>query len=247
MSVNLTPAARGAVVAVIAVTGLLAAGVSAHADTSRSPRDPHFIDPQFNNQATLDRSQIPSEKLEADRKVLSRPAPPPQAIAPEDLPLSKSDLQTLKSDASTLAADIWCGNWLSDPNAVSLSQIKYGGGYLVGWTAPDPYNPNDDLWWQPLSGVSGANNVRYGWSKMYDVTDGTSRFLVNSQITTGWWDTSDNPHFCGWGSALARTISSEGKAYTAGVRQGQAVYIRAHGKPNYPGTGWIYPSGRWAL
>ncbi|NRQ39974.1 hypothetical protein HII36_50330 [Nonomuraea sp. NN258] len=229
----------------VAVTGVLASNVAAHADAPITPGDPELVDPQFNNERG--RVQVSAEKLEAERKILGAPAPAPRKIAPEDLPLNESDRATARSgDAGLLAADVWCGNWLSDPNAVTLTDVSYGGLSLYTWRAPTG-NVNDDLWWQPVMATSASNGIRYGWSKIYDVVHSTGRFLINSQVTTGWWDNSSNPHFCGWGSSLARTVSSEAAAYTAGVRQTEATYIRGHGKPNYSGTGWLYPSTKTAF
>ncbi|MGP3965823.1 hypothetical protein ACTWPT_58765 [Nonomuraea sp. 3N208] len=239
------PLADGLAAVSITVAGLVALAVpsSANADTSRP------VDPQFNDKTSL----VSPQNREADEKVLNIPAPKPQPIAPEELPLNESDLRAARSgvgaqDVSIQAADIWCGSWLSDPGAISLQSITryYAGEYY--WDAPSPHGAQANLTWHPIAATAATNGVRYGWSKMYPVDINViSQFLFDAQVTTGWWDNSSNPHFCGWGSSLARTVTGTNAAYTAGVRQSEATYVRAHGKPSYPGQAWAYLSERTAF
>ncbi|MBB6546141.1 hypothetical protein [Nonomuraea rubra] len=227
------PLANGLAVVSVAATGLLGIAVpgAASAETSRPE------DPQFSNNARL----VSPELRKAEQEVLNAPAPAPQPIAPEDLPLNDSERRAARSDVSIQAADVWCGSWLSNPGAVTLEAVThyYAGEYY--WDAPSPEGAQQNLTWRPIAGTVSSNSVRYGWSKMFPVDmNRISTFLFDAQITTGWWDNSGNPHFCGWGSNLARTIVGTDAAYTAGVRQSEATYIRAHGKPSYPGQAWEY-------
>ncbi|MFC3979130.1 hypothetical protein [Streptosporangium jomthongense] len=167
-------------------------------------------------------------------------APAPRPISAEDLPLKEEDKPSAtnraRGDASMLAADIYCGNWLSDPGSATFSSNRVGVAgtvYNGGGTNSDGYV--EYFRSQVNDGVLSANGITFGWSKSYNdyVPGGTP---PNDRVTTGWWDNAGDPHFCGWGSALGRTITSPNTAYTAGIRKNEATYIRAHSDWN--GAWW---------
>ncbi|WP_449062025.1 hypothetical protein [Planomonospora algeriensis] len=180
------------------------------------------------------------------------PAPAPQPIPLDELPLNEKDKRLVKEtngaslsaatgDAkadtavSLAAATTWCGNWLADPaNASNASAVS---GTEMRWPRADSSNPQGLLfwWWRVNQGT--ASGATFGWSKVYH-EDGYQ--IQGARITTGWWDTSGDPHFCGWGSSQYRSLDDWGdwvyRSYTAGVRKTEASYIRAH----FYHDGWDY-------
>lgn len=171
--------------------------------------------------------------------ILEEAAPAPKPIPLEELPLTEADKSSMsgaqRALQSAAAADVWCGSWLSDPGAVSLTSTRSPISTAARYDFA--VNPGGLLGhWQVNDGKAVANGVTYGWSKAYSDLSPTSAAPAE-RITTGWWDTASSPHFCGWGDSQYRSVESTSTSYTAGVRQAEATYIRAHG---YVDGGWYY-------
>ncbi|GIH62942.1 hypothetical protein [Microbispora siamensis] len=186
-----------------------------------------------------------SDRL-AELEVLKRPAPAPRPIAPEDLPLNEKDkasasLQRSSEAVSAVAAaDVWCGSWLSDPGAVELQSVNSPLDLDGVYYYPNSWGP---FKWQNNDGIA-PDGKRYAWTKMYETVMGEFYNYPDKRVTTGWWDNSNNPHFCGWGSNLYRNVYSTNEAYSAGIRKDQATFVRAHGYVY--DSGWLYTSHKTA-
>ncbi|MBB4918726.1 hypothetical protein [Streptosporangium saharense] len=151
-----------------------------------------------------------------------------QAVS-DPAPVSKGDSPG-GADASLLAATVTCGSGgVSDPETLGVAGTNLAGSH---------YNSNgtSDLYVKVATTRSGTT---YGWTK-----DVYYNPAVNEQITTGWWDNSGNPHWCGWNGNQYRTVLSTDGAYTSAVRKDQATYIRGHVNPydfeNGKHLGWQY-------
>ncbi|MER6949563.1 hypothetical protein ABT294_36675 [Nonomuraea sp. NPDC000554] len=211
---------------------------------SASPQDPEF-------RRVAPGEPLSTEEQEHDLRILNQSAPSPQPIAADELPLNAKDKKAVRdglgsevgfTDADAVAAaDVWCGSWLSDPGNISYSA---GPSPLSGTTVTSSYGSGTpaEIYWRVNEGKAAANSIWYGWSKMYPKYTGSNTDGSLKKVTTGWWDTSGSPHYCGWGSNLSRDFGwwADG-SYSAGIRKAEADYVRGHGWLN-SSQGWEYAS-----
>ncbi|RBQ17761.1 hypothetical protein DP939_23130 [Spongiactinospora rosea] len=215
-----------------------------------SPSGASDQDPEFRRIAPGE--TLSAQEMQRDLAILNQPAPAPQPITVDELPLNAKDKKAVENGlgaevgfaadtTAAAAADVWCGNWLSNPGSVSYSS---GPGPVsdTNYTSDYGLGTPSEVWWRVNEGKAAANSVWYGWSKMYPTHDASYTDGTPKKITTGWWDTSLSPHFCGWSSSRSRDFRwwVDG-SYTAGIRKAEATYVRGHGWRDSE-FGWEYGS-----